>query len=443
MIGQLNREIAAGSDAPEVTIIGAGIAGLLAAYYLDKAGWTVHLIEAQSRPGGMLETTKTSFGISEAAAHSIPASPTVQKLFDELGVELLPLNREAKSRYILRNGKLRKFPLSIFQALRAFINAYFKLAPAAKDPEELTLADWAAYFFGKPALQYLITPFTRGIFGAEPDEINVSAAFPTLCVPRGHSFLSYLLSKKMRRNPAQAVRRAQVVVPRGKISAPDGGMGAWIYALSSHLDKRLGERFHRGRKVESLKEFESSKNLILAVPAQEASRFLKSESTELSSALAQVSYSPLVTATIFVPSNQFRRRPRGLGVLMPASEPRQCLGVLFNSSSFENRVKSSDIISLTMMLGGSRSLKLLEKSDEELQKIIVSELRDTFGMKGEPSEIRLKRWTHAVPKYNHELLKTWELAEKTWCSKPGRILFGNYTGQVSLRGMVELASKLT
>jgi len=78
MIGSLSRD--SSQTNPEVTIVGAGIAGLLAAYYLDKAGWTVHLIEAQSRPGGMLETTKTPLGISEAAAHSIPASPTVQKL---------------------------------------------------------------------------------------------------------------------------------------------------------------------------------------------------------------------------------------------------------------------------------------------------------------------------------------------------------------------------
>jgi oxygen-dependent protoporphyrinogen oxidase len=439
MIGTLNRQKDQAKQ--EVTIIGAGIAGLLAAYYLDKAGWTVHLIEAQSRPGGMLETTKTSLGISEAAAHSIPASPTVQKLFDELGVKLLPLNREAKPRYILKNGKFRRFPLSVFQALGAFFRAYFKLAPA-KDPEELSLADWAGHFLGKPALQYLITPFTRGIFGAEPDEINVSAAFPMLCVPRGNSFLSYMLSKKTRKNPARAIRRNRVVVPRGKISAPEGGMGAWIYALSSHLDKKLGERFQRGRKIESLQEFESVQNLILAVPAQEASRLLKSESGELARAVEKVSYSPLITATIFVPSRHFPKQPRGLGVLMPATEPRQCLGILFNSSSFASRVKSSDITSLTMMLGGSKHPELLEKSDEELQKIIVQELHEIFQLKGEPSEIRLKRWTHAVPKYNHELLKTWELAEKTWCSQPGRILFGNYTGQVSLRGMVELASRL-
>ncbi|MFL6210415.1 MAG: hypothetical protein ACJ74W_16280 [Pyrinomonadaceae bacterium] len=33
----------------------------------------------------------------------------------------------------------------------------------------------------------------------------------------------------------------------------------------------------------------------------------------------------------------------------------------------------------------------------------------------------------------------WQTAQAAWCATPGRILFGNYTGQVSLRGMIERA----
>ncbi|HEV2765761.1 MAG TPA: hypothetical protein VGV38_22440 [Pyrinomonadaceae bacterium] len=36
----------------------------------------------------------------------------------------------------------------------------------------------------------------------------------------------------------------------------------------------------------------------------------------------------------------------------------------------------------------------------------------------------------------------WQLARETWCATPGRLLFGNYTGQVSLRGMIEKADTI-
>jgi oxygen-dependent protoporphyrinogen oxidase len=188
--------------------------------------------------------------------------------------------------------------------------------------------------------------------------------------------------------------------------------------------------------------------LILAVPADEAARLLKEEShllkeqsSQLSQALAQVSYSPLVSATIFAKKSQFPAVPQGLGVLMPKVEARNCLGILFNSSAFPHRVENLELVSFTMMLGGSQNPELLEKSDAELRSLIIGELRHVLAMEGEPVEIRIHRWPRAVPKYNAHLLQTWKLAQRTWCAQPGRVLFGNYTGQVSLRGMVEVAKR--
>ena len=71
MIGTLN------TSTREVTVVGAGIAGMLAAYSLDKNGYRVTLLEERKRGGGLLGTTQTRYGIAEAAANSILASPAV------------------------------------------------------------------------------------------------------------------------------------------------------------------------------------------------------------------------------------------------------------------------------------------------------------------------------------------------------------------------------
>ena len=60
----------------EATVVGAGIAGLLAAYALDRKGYRVTLLEAQARAGGLISTQQTEYGIAERAAHSLlPADP--------------------------------------------------------------------------------------------------------------------------------------------------------------------------------------------------------------------------------------------------------------------------------------------------------------------------------------------------------------------------------
>jgi oxygen-dependent protoporphyrinogen oxidase len=420
----------------KVIVVGAGISGLLAAYYLDREGYEVTLIESAPQSGGLISTATLEHGIAESAAHSLPASPAVRELFSDLGLELCPQRPEARARWIFRRGKFRRFPLGIFEILRTFFRAYFVLAPR-RDPESLTLAEWAAHFLGKPALKYLLNPFVRGIYGASPDEILVSAAFPALCVPRGHSLISFFVAKKFRKNPPTAVTRELPKIPRGAISAPRLGMGSLTDALEKRLEQRLGARFVKNQRVDSLQEFENeNSNIVLCTPARESARLLAHQAPRLSEMLARVRYSPLTTATVILKKSVLSRDPQGLGVLIPDGEGRNCLGVLFNSSAFPGRVVSDDLVSLTMMFGAAP----LERP--ALDDLIRTELAALFGFKGGVVEISHRCWENAVPKYDAHLLETWSTAQASWCAKPGQLLFGNYTGQVSIRGMAELARGL-
>jgi hypothetical protein len=54
----------------------------------------------------------------------------------------------------------------------------------------------------------------------------------------------------------------------------------------------------------------------------------------------------------------------------------------------------------------------------------------------------VRRWERAIPLYGDELRAARDAATAGWCSQPGRLLFGNYTGEVSIRGMIERVSKL-
>src|SRR4051812_19373115 len=177
----------------DVTIIGAGIAGMLLAQQLDQLGYEVTLLEASERAGGLVRTEKTPFGIAEGGPHSLLVTPEVEKQLDELRVPLVPLRD--KSRFVFRDGKLRKFPLTVFEAVVALFRAYFVLADRAYKPEEVTLEKWSLRHPGRGGLEYLLTPFVRGIYGAEPGKVLVGAAFPMLKIEWGNSLLSQLIRR--------------------------------------------------------------------------------------------------------------------------------------------------------------------------------------------------------------------------------------------------------
>jgi protoporphyrinogen oxidase len=162
----------------------------------------------------------------------------------------------------------------------------------------------------------------------------------------------------------------------------------------------------------------------------------------LADKLAEVRYTPIVSVTVFVDRRSFTRPLNGVGVLMPACEQTKCLGILFNSSSFADRVvDDSRLASFTVMMGGTAQPNWLTASDDEIRQTIKLELSSFLGIR-EPLDVAIHRWPAALPQYADNVRKVWTCARESWCATPGRILFGNYTGQISLRGMIESAAAL-
>lgn len=410
-----------------VTVVGAGIAGLLAAYYLDRSGYEVTVIEKNSRAGGLIRTSQTNEGIAESAAHSLIATKTVLSLCNDLGVELVAPRKEAKAKYIVRHSKLSRFPLNPFEVGSALWRAATVRANGSQDQ---TLESWSRKHLGPAAHDYLLTPFVRGIYGVQPADLGVRASYPSLEIPTGRTLFGALLQKRKKESEGKEKKHRV---------APKFGMGNLVAQLESHLQNRLGDRF---QKCQEVLDLPATGNVVVATPATAAANLIEPQSPELAAQLRSIQYTPMVSVTSFVDRKSFTRSVEGVGVLMPACEERKCLGILFNSSSFENRVNDeSRFASFTVMMGGTSQPSWLNASDDEIESAVQSELSSLLGIT-RTEKLVIHRWPTALPQYSIALPAIWDFARSTWCSTPGRILFGNYTGQISLRGMIESSATL-
>lgn len=428
----------------EATIVGAGIAGMLAAYALDKKGYEVTLLEERGEAGGLIQTVRTEYGMAERAAHSLLASGPVVEFCRELGVELAEVRRDSRARFIVRGGRLRKFPLGVGEAVGALGRAAFARAPAEADT--LDLDSWGRTHLGGAAVDYLLTPLVRGIYGARPAELGVGAAFPALSVAPGQSLLGSALGRAFKRRPKNG--NGEGASSGGgkkrreskRMVAPRFGMADLTKRLEKRLEERLGGRFRRGVCVE---EIPDAPNVIIATPAYAAARLLQSSAPELGRALAEIKYTPIVSVTAFVPVEALTRPVKGVGALVPEKEGRKSLGVLFTSSSFEGRVRDeSRYASFAVLLGGTSQPQWASATDAEIEEVVRGELEALLGVRGDSARLVISRWERAIPQYSVTLPAVWRLARETWCAAPGRLLCGNYTGQVSLRGMIEEAARL-
>src|SRR5690349_5568292 len=96
-----------------LVIVGAGISGLSAAYYLAKGGAGSTLIESRPRLGGVIQTESVEGCTIEAGPDSfLSVKPAAMDLIRELGLadQVIGSNDHLRKTYVRKGGRLLPLP---------------------------------------------------------------------------------------------------------------------------------------------------------------------------------------------------------------------------------------------------------------------------------------------------------------------------------------------
>src|SRR5450432_482338 len=185
-----------------IAIIGGGISGLSAAFFLEKrrlAGMPLEyvLFEATHRPGGVVLTERVDDCIVEAGPDSfLTEKPSASELCHELGIgdQLMGSNDSQRKTYILVNGKLIPMPDGLAfmiptkilpAALSPLFSWHTKLKMAREwfhSPVEVKSDECVASFverhYGNEMVDRLADPLLSGVYGGEASQLSVKAVLP-------------------------------------------------------------------------------------------------------------------------------------------------------------------------------------------------------------------------------------------------------------------------
>jgi oxygen-dependent protoporphyrinogen oxidase len=115
-------------------------------------------------------------------------------------------------------------------------------------------------------------------------------------------------------------------------------------------------------------------------------------------AMEAVTYPPIATLFLGYARKQVAHALDGFGVLVPASEHRRILGVIFSSTLFEGRAPAGHV-ALTVLAGGMLQPEAAAGTAEDQLALVREDLRDLLGVRGEPVFIRHRLWPRAIPQY--------------------------------------------
>jgi oxygen-dependent protoporphyrinogen oxidase len=319
------------------------------------------------------------------------------------------------------------------------------------DPEE-SVYDFGARRLGETFSRLFLDPMVSGIYGGDARETVLKAAFGRIYEleqQHGSLFKAMIKSRKAAKSNAKRRESTAAGAPAGTLTSFRRGQTEMVSALCRRyqeqilLDQevrkvaRAGGRFTvtcAGGAVYGADE------LFVCAPAYQAAAFLEGMSPALAGPLDQIRYSPLAVIGLVFERKAFLNPPAGFGYLIPSSEGKEVLGVLWESNIFPNRCPEGQIL-MRVILGGARHPDILSRSREELTACALAEVRATLHLP--PAAAALETffapWPKAIPQYDRACVEAGRALEEELKKWPGLYLVANYRKGVSLNDCIENA----
>jgi oxygen-dependent protoporphyrinogen oxidase len=370
-------------------ILGGGISGLSAAYYLSKAQRTlfdkIYLLESSNRTGGWVKTLRQDDGsLFECGPRSIRgvgrAGYNTLEMVEELGLsdDVLPIPRShvaSRNRFVYVNCKMHTLPNSFasvvlphppFRKPLAFYGALEPFQPRSHSDDE-TVDSFFRRRFGPEIAEFAANPLCRGIFAGDSHKLSMRSCFPifyNLEQQYGSIVAGSLLRSRDKTLPDTKLIR-QFQHQKWSMWSLKSGLQQLPEALLQHLEKDTDAKveIQTGVTCTNLEFFGNRAKIcfpfgqltvdhvLCALPAYVAGDLVQKQHPHLAALLNSINFASVAVVNIQYNSNVLT--VQGFGHLIPSFEIPGVLGVLYESCVFPQHNGPSNSTRITVMMGGS------------------------------------------------------------------------------------------
>ena len=441
------------AETPRVVVVGGGIAGLAAAFFLAGEPVRVTVLEGSPRLGGKLSASDVAgVPMDEGAEALLARRPEGVELITAtgLGEDLVPVGLTSSAIYT--RGALRPLPRRQFMGVPADMDELAAtgvvsaegVARARREerpPPEAGDVSVTAYIgarLGGEVVDRLVDPLLGGVYAGRSEQLSFQATLaPLAAAASKHPALTEAV--------ASLLPPAQVTPPSDNSNKPAApppvfvtlstGLGSLPEALAkaSNAEVRTsamvreltrtasGWRLTVGPAADP--EYLDADAVILATPAASAARLLADAAPLAATRLTEIPYASMAIITLAYRAGDFPAQRRS-GYLVPAVDGRAVKAVTFSTVKWPHLTRHAPVHIVRCSVGRIGETALLQRDDEDLAALAAAELADATGITARNVAHRVTRWGGALPQYNVGHLDRVAAIREAVAAQPGLAVAG-------------------
>ncbi|GAB2533440.1 protoporphyrinogen oxidase [Gracilibacillus alcaliphilus] len=409
-----------------ITIIGGGITGLTAAYYLEKQikeanlDYQVRLLEAGNRLGGKIQTERRDgFMIERGPDSFLIRKQSAERLAREVGIGDKLVKNGTGTSYILAGEKLHHMPQSSFMGIPTRVRPFLKsdlfslsgklragmdfIKPKGEAADDQSLGKFFRRRVGDEVVENLIEPLLSGIYAGDIDDLSLMATFPNFYqLEQQHGSLIRGLRKTMPAQPSTAGKK------KSMFYSLDGGLESLVEAIAAKLSDEVVQT---NKIVETIEKKGSHYQLhtkkgtvltadvvLIATPHGVMKKLLKP--FEFAADLPNMKATSVANVALAFDLSAVKDDIDGTGFVVSRNSNYRITACTWTHKKWPKTTTPAGKALLRCYVGRPGDEDVVDLSDEALEEIVLHDLKKIMNIEGDPLFSVVSRWKDAMPQYN-------------------------------------------
>ncbi|WP_128895993.1 protoporphyrinogen oxidase [Longirhabdus pacifica] len=413
-----------------IVVIGGGITGLSAAYYVqqlvkkEKLPYRITLLESSDTFGGKIKTLyRDDFIIEKGPDSFLSRKLPMITLAKELGIEdqLIGMNPSTKKSYILHKGRFHPIPEGSMFGIPTKVAPFVKsglispigklrcgldfIKPRNNSMEDESIGHFLRRRLGEEVAEQIAEPLLAGIYAGDIDQLSIQATFPQF-LQLEKKYRSLILGLANSKKNTQASQELPEYAKKSVFLTYKKGLMTLVDALVSQLD---GVQLKTSCTVSSIHKTDNGTRLelddgssmdadavITTIPANHVTH-LYGDVPSIDQ-LNQIKYSSVGNIALAFKAKHIHQSFDGTGFLVPRKEGRFITACTWTSTKWTH-VASEDNVLMRCYVGRLGDERFMHMNDAEIKAKVLQELEELIGVKAKPMFVETTRLYHSMPQY--------------------------------------------